>query len=85
MLKGFRDSNGLSAAVYTQITDVETELNGLLTYDRVPKMDIAQIAKANRFELPPPVYTTVLEPSAIDPKMASARLSPPERDGSNCW
>ena len=27
-------NNGLSAAVYTQITDVETELNGLYTYDR---------------------------------------------------
>ncbi len=26
--------NGLSASVYTQITDVETETNGLLTYDR---------------------------------------------------
>ena len=25
---------GLSAAVYTQTTDVETELNGLMTYDR---------------------------------------------------
>lgn len=25
---------GLSAAVYTQITDVETEVNGLMTYDR---------------------------------------------------
>lgn len=25
---------GLSAAVYTQLTDVETELNGLITYDR---------------------------------------------------
>lgn len=25
---------GLSAAVYTQLTDVETEINGLLTYDR---------------------------------------------------
>ncbi len=27
-------SQGLSAAVYTQLTDVEDELNGLLTYDR---------------------------------------------------
>lgn len=27
-------SPGLSAAVYTQTTDVETELNGLMTYDR---------------------------------------------------
>ena len=25
---------GLSAAVYTQLTDVEGELNGLVTYDR---------------------------------------------------
>ncbi len=27
-------SQGLSAAIYTQTTDVETELNGLMTYDR---------------------------------------------------
>ncbi|MCC5930203.1 MAG: beta-galactosidase [Cyclobacteriaceae bacterium] len=27
-------SEGLSAAVYTQISDVETEINGILTYDR---------------------------------------------------
>lgn len=26
--------NGLAAAVYTQLTDVESELNGLITYDR---------------------------------------------------
>ena len=25
---------GLSAAVYTQLSDVEDEVNGLLTYDR---------------------------------------------------
>lgn len=31
---------GVSAAVYTQLTDVETELNGLLTYDReIVKID----------------------------------------------
>jgi len=29
---------------YTQLTDVEQEMNGLLTYDRVPKVDPAQIA-----------------------------------------
>ncbi|HVV71673.1 MAG TPA: LamG-like jellyroll fold domain-containing protein, partial [Verrucomicrobiae bacterium] len=33
-LSGFVQNQGLSAAVYTQITDVETELNGLCTYDR---------------------------------------------------
>ena len=38
-----RDEKGLSAAVYTQITDVETECNGLLTYDRaVFKVDAAK-------------------------------------------
>ncbi|MCK4698933.1 MAG: beta-galactosidase, partial [Bacteroidales bacterium] len=30
----FKDDPGLSAAVYTQTTDVETETNGLMTYDR---------------------------------------------------
>lgn len=28
---------GLAAAVYTQLSDVEDELNGLLTYDRTVK------------------------------------------------
>ena len=27
-------AQGLSAAVYTQTTDVEVEINGLMTYDR---------------------------------------------------
>jgi hypothetical protein len=39
---------GLSAAVYTQTTDVETECNGLLSYDRaVAKMDAGVLAQAN--------------------------------------
>jgi hypothetical protein len=36
--------NGLSGAVYTQITDVEGEINGLLTYDR-------EVIKMNKNEL----------------------------------
>ncbi|AMV27317.1 Beta-glucuronidase [Gemmata sp. SH-PL17] len=37
---------GLSAAVYTQTTDVEVEVNGLMTYDReVIKFDVAETAK----------------------------------------
>ncbi len=40
---------GLSAAVYTEITDVENEANGLLTYDRqVVKVDEARVRAANR-------------------------------------
>ena len=29
-----RSQQGLSAAVYTQLSDVEEEVNGLVTYDR---------------------------------------------------
>lgn len=49
---------GLSAVVYTQLTDVMMELNGLLTYDRIPKVDPAQIKLANHFSLPMPAYQT---------------------------
>jgi beta-galactosidase/beta-glucuronidase len=39
---------GLSAAVYTQTTDVEVEVNGLMTYDReMVKMDWTRVAAAN--------------------------------------
>ncbi|MCX6997415.1 MAG: PA14 domain-containing protein [Kiritimatiellaeota bacterium] len=38
---------GLAAAVYTQLTDIETEINGFLTYDReVVKMDLASLVEA---------------------------------------
>lgn len=39
---------GVSAAVYTQTTDVEIEVNGLMTYDRIPKLDTARLRKANQ-------------------------------------
>jgi len=45
----FKTNNGMSAAVYTQITDVEGEINGLLTYDRkVIKADINKIRSSNQ-------------------------------------
>ena len=51
-VEGLRElvsSRGLSAAVYTEISDVEDELNGFLTYDRqVRKMDFAQVRAAHR-------------------------------------
>ena len=40
---------GLSAAVYTQTTDVEGEVNGFMTYDRkVMKMPIEKLSGANK-------------------------------------
>ena len=45
---------GLTAAVYTQITDVEEELNGLMTYDRevlkIPEETLREINAALRFD-----------------------------------
>jgi beta-galactosidase/beta-glucuronidase len=43
-----KDNPGLSAAVYTQWTDVEAECNGLFTYDRkVLKVDMRQAVRAH--------------------------------------
>ena len=39
---------GLCAAVYTQLSDVEDELNGLMTYDRrVVKLDAEDVRELN--------------------------------------
>jgi beta-galactosidase/beta-glucuronidase len=47
------DEKGLSAAVYTQTTDVEVEVNGLMTYDRaMTKMDLQKLVRANRPNAP---------------------------------
>lgn len=40
-------SEALWGFCYTQLTDVEQEINGLLTYDRQPKTELANIRKAN--------------------------------------
>ena len=42
-------AKGFSAAVYTQTTDVEMEVNGLMTYDRkVIKLDEKRIQETNK-------------------------------------
>src|SRR5262249_36828655 len=42
------EAAGLSGFVYTQLTDVEQELNGLMTYDRIPKVAPERFAAINR-------------------------------------
>ncbi len=56
---------GLAAAVYTQTSDVEIEVNGLLTYDRkVVKLDIDRSAEAARkLYLDPPTVKTLVATS----------------------
>ncbi len=48
------EERGTSAFVYTQLTDVEQEINGILTYDRAAiKFDPVFLAAANRGQFPP--------------------------------
>ncbi|MDR3459629.1 MAG: glycoside hydrolase family 2 TIM barrel-domain containing protein [Verrucomicrobiae bacterium] len=63
-LAGDVQNTGLNAAVYTEITDVETELNGLYTYDRaVRKPDLRRMQAAILSASVPPVMTTVVPTS----------------------
>lgn len=56
---------GLAAAVYTQTSDVEIEVNGLMTYDRdVIKMDPETVAGINRKLYRPPPEIQTLMPTA---------------------
>jgi len=59
---------GLAAAVYTQTTDVEVEVNGLMTYDRaLVKADEKKISAANRrvyLPAPPAPSLKTLVPTA---------------------
>ena len=58
----FVHENGLSATIYTQTTDVETETNGLMTYDRkVNKMGVENVFRANNNMIPPTLVSPVRE------------------------
>jgi hypothetical protein len=57
---------GLSAAIYTQTSDVETECNGLLTYDRaVAKIDPAVMLAANHGDFPGPPMKIILADAMV--------------------
>jgi hypothetical protein len=56
---------GLSAAVYTQTTDVEVEVNGLMTYDReIIKLDVAETAKWHKALFGPAPESRELVPTS---------------------
>ncbi len=78
---------GLSAAVYTQTTDVEGEVNGLLTYDReVIKMDVAAVAGWHK-ELsgPPPVVRDIVPTSEAAAQTWYYSFTKPADDWSAPW
>jgi beta-galactosidase/beta-glucuronidase len=45
LVKALRANPAFAGYCYTQLTDVEQEINGLMTYDRKPKADPAEFAK----------------------------------------
>jgi len=47
VMKAVYESQSLHGFCYTQLTDVEQEINGLLTYDRKPKCDLKEIRRIN--------------------------------------
>ncbi|UPM55060.1 glycoside hydrolase family 2 protein [Gottfriedia acidiceleris] len=47
VMKAVYSSKILHGYCYTQLTDVEQEINGLLTYNREPKCDLKEIKKIN--------------------------------------
>jgi len=61
----FKTNNGLSAAVYTELTDVEAELNGLMTYDRVVKADINKLFETNQKVIYKNSYLTEVLPTSL--------------------
>ncbi|MDP4208720.1 MAG: T9SS type A sorting domain-containing protein [Bacteroidota bacterium] len=64
-LTNFKTNNGLSAAVYTEITDVESELNGLTTYDRaVIKPDIDKLKASNTKAINQNLFLTDVLPTS---------------------
>ena len=60
----FKTNQGLSAAVYTEITDVEIEINGLMTYDRLVKADVDRINQANTKVIKHDIYLNEVVPSS---------------------
>jgi hypothetical protein len=63
----FLIADGLSAAVYTQTTDVEVEVNGLMTYDRaVVKLPASAVAAAKSLFAAPFTLRTVVPTSLAE-------------------
>ncbi|MBO4593737.1 MAG: DUF5013 domain-containing protein [Bacteroidaceae bacterium] len=75
----YKTYKGLSAAVYTQLTDVEIEVNGMMTYDRLVKTDMNKLYKANRklIEHEGVEEQYVLSPANITPQSWRYTLTEP--------
>jgi hypothetical protein len=72
---------GLAAAVYTQTTDVEVEVNGVMTYDReITKLSEESVAAARALYEAPPELREILPTSRIRPHLWRYTETEPEGD-----
>jgi hypothetical protein len=80
LIKDLRDKHGLSGVDYVQLTDVEGEQNGLLTYDRLPKIDPALLVDAIHLAIPEYDYTVVVPTSKTEAQDWKYTLQDPGKD-----
>jgi hypothetical protein len=82
LIHKFVSDSGLSATIYTQTTDVETETNGLMTYDRkINKMGVKNVRNAN-FDMIPP---TLLPEERTFTESFTGELKNNRPDGKICF
>ena len=78
------EGDGLASAIYTQTTDVEVEVNGVMTYDRaVTKLDAESIAANRRLYDPPPRIVHEALASDREPQTWRYTLTQPSADWSS--
>jgi Domain of Unknown Function (DUF1080)/Glycosyl hydrolases family 2, sugar binding domain/Glycosyl hydrolases family 2, TIM barrel domain/Glycosyl hydrolases family 2 len=72
--------DGLSAAIYTQTTDVEIEVNGVMTYDRgVTKLSPESVAANRRmYEAPPRITHLVSASDRVTQTWRYTTAAPPD-------
>jgi hypothetical protein len=76
-----RDNRAVSAAVYTQLSDIEAECNGLLTYDRaVQKLTATWLADVNSGAFHNRKYFSLLPDALSDSPTWQYTFSPPPPD-----
>jgi len=73
------ERDGLSAAIYTQTTDVEIEVNGLMTYDRAIEKIPVEVAAPAHAKLwhPAPTFTPLVPTSEAAPQTWRFTLKSP--------
>lgn len=76
-----RRTHALSGAVYTQLSDIEAECNGLLTYDRaVQKLPAAWLAEVNSEAFHVRKYRPLLSDAVADNPTWQYTVQPPPAD-----